>query len=238
MKLLYEKEGRLYSNSSMLEIYVPTSYFEDKFAINKGASIETLGLLYVRSYDEGKEGPIQLLNLPAIINVMVYESQEDEIRIHGKSINALTLKYLKDSYVLHQSIQKGREVAEAFLNYMLMGKLPNTIDYAKIINIWWKNLEISGVTFRVPSKIFEMIIASIYRNPNNMKQRFGEYYGKQSSPNGYMYKTGNVRDVVEGLSTFSGMIFEDISRMITTGINSSIEGTEEPVSPLEKIIYY
>jgi len=235
--LLYAKDGHIYSKD-YCEIYVPTDYFTDKFAINKGVSIETIGLLYIRGYPKGEEGPLQLLNIPAIINIMMYDFSYDEIKIHGKSIQVMVLKYLKDSYVLHQSVQKGREVAEGFLNHMLMGKLPKTLDYAKIIDIWWKNLHISGVTFKVPSKIFEMIIANIYRNPNNVKQRFGEYYGRQTNPNGYNYKTGNVRDVVEGFSTFSGMIFEDISRMITSGINSSIEGVDEPVSPLEKIIYY
>lgn len=237
MKLLYAEAGRIHS-SCYCEIYVPESYFKDKFAINKGSSVETLGLLYIRFYNNGTEGPIQLLNIPATINVMIYDFQHEEIKIHGRTIKVMTLKYLKDSYLFHQSIQKGREVAETFLNYMLSGKLPDTLDYAKLIDIWWKNLEMAGMSFKVPSKVYELIISNIYRNPNNPKQRFGEFYGKQTSPNGYNYKTGNVRDVVEGLSTFSGMVFEDISRMITTGINNSIEGVEEPVSPIEKIIYY
>lgn len=236
-KVLYAKDGKIYTNTYM-EIFIPLDYFEGKFAINRGASIETIGLLYTRSYVDGVEGPIKLLNIPAVINVMVYDFQQEEIRISGKPLTVMTLKYLKDSYVLHQTVQKGREVAEAFLYTILMGKLPKTLDYAKIIDIWWKNLEISGVSFKVPSKIYELIIATIYRNPNNVKQRYGESYGKQTNPSGHDYKTGNVRDVVEGLSTFSGMVFEDISRMITSGINNSLDGTEEPISPLEKVIYY
>lgn len=214
------------------------NYFDDKFAVNKGSSIETIGLLYTRAYPDGSEGPIRLLNVPAVINVMIYDFQIEEIRVNGKPLSVMSLKYLKDSYVLHQTVQKGREVAEAFLNSVLMGKLPKTLNYAKTINIWWRNLELSGVSFKVPSKIYEMILANTYRNPNNPKQRYGEYYGKQTNPSGTDYKTGNVRDVVEGLSTFSGMVFEDTNRMITSGINNSMDGVEEPVSPLEKIIYY
>ena len=234
---LYASEGKIYC-STYVEIYIPEIYFNDKFAVDKGSSISTLGLLYFRSYEEGKEGPIQLINIPATINVQVYDSKKEELKIHGRSINVLTLKYMKDSYLFHQSIQKGREVAETFIKCMMAGKLPNTLNYSQIIDIWWRNIEIAGVNFKVPSKIFELIIANIYRSPGNIKNRFGEYYGRQTSPDGYNYKTGNVRDVVEGLSTFSGMVFEDISRMITTGINNSIEKIEEPVSPLEKIIYY
>jgi len=235
--VLYAKDGKIFTNSYM-EIYVPLDYFDDKFAVNKGSSIETIGLLYTRAYPGGKEGPIKLLNIPAIINVAVYDFRTDEIKVNGKTLNVMCLNYLKDSYVLHQTVQKGREVAEAFLNSILMGKLPKTLNYAKVIDIWWRNLEMSGVSFKVPSKIYEMIIANIYRNQGNVKQRYGEYYGKQTNPSGTDYKTGNVRDVVEGLSTFSGMVFEDVSRMITSGINNSIDGTEEPVSPLEKVIYY
>ena len=235
--ILYAKDGKIYTNH-YIELYVPMDYFDDKFAANKGSSIETIGILYMRAYPGGKEGPIKLLNIPAVVNVAVYDFQQDEIKVNGKTLKVMVLKYIKDSYVLHQSVQKGREVAEAFLNSVLMGKLPKTLSYVKTIDIWWRNLEISGISYKVPSKIYEMILANIYRNPGNVKQRYGEYYGKHVNPSGTDYKTGNVRDVVEGLSTFSGMVFEDVSRMITSGINNSIDGNEEPVSPLEKVIYY
>lgn len=236
--MLYAEKGKMYCNDYM-EIYIPKEYFVDgRFAVNMGSSIETFGLLYIRSYANGQEGPIKLLNVPVIINLMLYDFQDTTIKIHGMPLDVLALKYIKGSCVMHQSIQKGREVAEIFLNMMLMGKIPKTTNYIKTINIWWKNLEIADVTFKVPSKTYEMIIASIYRNPNNLKERFGQYYGKQSSPNGYDYKTGSVRAVVKDSSTFSGMVYEDISSMISNGIVNSQEGNEEPVSPLEKIIHY
>ena len=169
-----------------------------------------------------------------------YESLHTQSKeyIVNDIIDVMTLEYLKDSYVLHQTIAKGRDVANAFLNMMLAGKLPTTLNYTKIIDIWWKNLEISGVSYKVPSKIFEMIIATIYRNSHNTKERYGQYYGKQTNPSGYDYTTGNVRDVVKDLSTFSGMVFEDIGTMISNGINNSIDNIDEPISPLEKIIHY
>jgi len=236
-ELLYAKDGRIYSKD-YLEIYIPSDYEADGFAINKGDSFETIGIVYIRSYANGVEGPIKLLNIPSIVNISTYDISNDEIKVNGRTIKVIVSKYLKDSYILHQSIQEGKGIAESFLNTMLMGKLPRTLQYSKILDIWWRNLEIANVNFKVPSKIYEMIIASIYRNPNNFKERYGQHYGRQSNPNGYDYATGNVRGVVEGLSTFSGLVFEDINRMITTGINNSIEGNEEAVSPLEKIIYY
>ena len=237
MGVLYAENGKIYCNDYM-EIYIPMEYFENKVAYNKGSSIETLGLVYIRTFPNGNEGPIQLLNLPTEINLMIYEFKHETLRINDIPQNVMTLKYLKGSYVIHQTVTKGRDVANKFLDMMLAGKLPRTLCYPKIIDIWWRNLEISGISYKVPSKIFEMIIATIYRNPNNMKQRYGQYYGKQTNPSGYDYETGNVRNVVKDLSTFSGMIFEDIGNMISNGINNSFDEIEEPVSPLEKIIHY
>ena len=238
MNALYADNNKLYA-SDYLEIHIPKAYFDGgRFASLQGATIETLGLVYLSFFPKGKPEPIRLLNIPATVNFLVYDSEEHSMDIKNIKIDVTTLKYMKDSFVMSQSIQKGREVAEMFLNVMLSGKLPKNLDYSHLIDIWWKNIEISGASMGVPSKIFEMIIANIYRSPNDVKKRFADYYGRSSSSDPYNYQTGNVRDIVEKLSTFSGLIFEDISRMITSGINNKIDGIEERESPLEKIIHY
>lgn len=235
--IFYAKEGKIYCNDYM-EIYVPVSYFADNVAINKGASVETLGILYLREFHDGNPGEIKMLNLPVVVNLMMYEFKNETIEVAEQKLDVLTLQYLKDAYVLHQTVQKGREVAESFLETVMNGRLPKTLKYTALINLWWRNLEISGISFKVPSKIYEMILASVYRSPRDQKERYGQYYGRQSNPSGYDYRTGNVRSVVKDLSTFSGMVFEDISTMISSGIVSAVNDVEEPESPLEKIIHY
>lgn len=237
MSLLYAKGGKIYCNE-FLELYIPMSYFSDGVAINKGSSIETLGICYVREFINGEPQKLKLMNIPVIVDFMVYDYRYDTIRINDKSTDVMVLQYMKDSYIVHQTLAKGREIANVFLDSMLSGKLPSTLNYTKIIDIWWRNLEISGISYKVPSKIFEMIVASIYRNPHNTKERYGQLYGKQNNPTGLDYTTGNVRSVVKDLSTFSGMVFEDIGTMISNGINNSLNNIKEPISPLEKIIHY
>ena len=239
VNMLYSSDGKIY-NKSYCEIYIPMTYFDakNKFATNNGLVISTFGLLFIQEFISGTPQGIKLLNIPTVININVYETEEGSIDIHGKNVKVLISKYIKDSFMFFEYVTQGREVAESFLSLVMNGKLPHTLDYAKLSNIWWKNLELSGVSFKVPSKIYEMIIAAIYRLPQNFKERFGEYYGKHSNSNGYKYSTGNIRDIVENSSTFAGLVYEDINRMITSGINNSIEGIEEPVSPLEKLISY
>lgn len=237
MGILYADNGKIFCND-YFEIYVPSEYFANNIATNEGGAVDTFGIVYCQSFKDGKGQGVKLFDLPIQTKFNVYESRDDEIIVNGKAMKVMALQYLKDSYVLHQTLPKGRTIANAFLDTMLAGKLPKTINYAKLIDIWWRNLEISGISYKVPSKIFEMVIAAIYRSPMNPKQRYGQYYGRQTNPNGYDYKTGNVREVVKNLSTFSGMVFEDIGTMISNGIDNSAENVDEPESPLEKIIHY
>lgn len=237
MGLLYAKEGKIYCNDYM-EIYIPKEYFESNMATNRGASIETFGVVFVRGYPNGNEGKVQIINAPVIINLMVYEFREEIIEIKGRSIDVMTLMYAKDVFVMRQSITRGREVAETFLATEMGGKLPAVLNYKSLIDLWWNNMEMAGVNFKVPSKIYEMILATTYRDPNNKKRRFGQLYGSQSNPTGFGYAKANARAVVKDLSTFSGMVFEDMGMMISNGINNSLTNFDEPESPLEKIIHY
>lgn len=232
--LTYAKDGKMYAKQN-LEIYIPQDYFASKIAVDVGSHIETFGLLFIKS---ATGGDIKLLNIPGIISMNIYDTAQKVIHVKGQTIVANVYTFLKDSVIMGQHVIQGREVAEKFLDFVLSGKLPKSLDYTKLINIWWSNLEISGVDFKVPSLIYELIYATIYRDPHNMKKRFGQIYGKQSTPNPYAYETGDIRTIVANLSTFSGMVHEHMNRMITSGINNSMEGLEEPVSPLEKIIYY
>lgn len=239
MGILYANAGKIYCND-YFEIYIPLSYFNDvpTIAKNMGNYIETLGVAFCREFPKGQMGPIRFLNIPTIVEFMNYDSSETTIETHGQSIPVMALKYIKDSYIIHQTTTKGKDVAGVFLDAVLGAKLPKSINYNKILDIWWRNLEMAGISYKVPSKIYELILASIYRNPNNPKERYGQLYGKQTNPSGYDYKAENVRNVVKNLSTFSGIAFEDISTMITSGINNSMENIDEPISPLEKIIHY
>lgn len=236
MGLLYAKDNKLYANK-YLEIYIPQSYIEYELAFNRGTFYETFGVCNIRGFENGKPEKLQILNLPITCNFMLYESEPTSLTIHDVSIDVLALKYAKDSYIMHQSIMKNPANATSFLDKMLSGRLPHTLNYLNIIDIWWKNLELSGVSYNVPSKIYELVIANIYRDPNNAKKRYGQYLGTGKG-NAYDYDTDNVREVVKNLSTFSGMTFEAIASMISSGVNNSLDNIEEPISPLEKIIHY
>jgi len=237
MGVLYAENGKIFCKE-YFEIHIPKDYFDSGSAINHGATVEAFGLVYCRTFNGDAPNEICLFNVPVTMEFNVYNTKNDIIKIKDRMVDTLCLEYLPDSHIMHQSLPKGREVANDFLASVMGGKLPDTINYANIMDIWWENLQISGISYKVPSAIYEMIVAATHRNPNDVKKRYGQLYGMQDNPNGYDYVTGNVREVVKQLSTFSGMVFEDIGAMISNGILNSEKNIEEPESPLEKIIHY
>ena len=236
--LMYVKDNCIYAKD-YLEMYIPLIYFGNKndsekrkYAIDRGEIIEVFALVYVK----GVDNVIQFMNVPTRLDIKQYDWDETEIEVHEQKIQCRRLKFMKDAYICSDTVIQNFNLGEDWVNMLLDGKVPSTINYPKLINIWWNNCEITGIDLQCHTKIMELIICNLFRNKDNLKERYAKVYGNKSSPEGYDYKSGDVRSIVEQLSTFSGFIFEDIGRMITSGINNSLDNIEEKESPLEKVM--
>lgn len=236
--MFYSKDGYVY-NENFLEMYFPLEYFENNYyAQNLGNKINIFGVFPIQEFIDDKPQGIKTFNIPTFVDIRTYDTVKDTIESNGKSIPVLRSSYIKDSLLFTKSIPQSVEIAEKMLSLIIDGKLPSIIPYPEIINILWKNLEIAGVNFKVPSTIYEALIMTMCRNSHNLKERFGIYYGKNLSSLPNEYTQVNTRNAVASLSTFAGIVFEDMDKMIGNGIVNSIENIEEPVSPLEQILHY
>ena len=128
--------------------------------------------------------------------------------------------------------------SEMYLDIILKGKVPQSIPYTKVLNVWIKNQTLNKVSFGVPSAVLEMILAVCYRDKNNMEQKFSTVIGKDLNVSEWDYKMAKIREICQYASTFSAMTFEDINAMITTSVNRTREKRYEMESPVEKIIKY
>lgn len=220
-------------------MYFPMEYFDKNYyAQNLGNKVNIFGVFPCQEFIDGKPQGIKVFKIPTFIDIRTYETTIDVIEFNGQSMSVMKSSYPKDSILFTKSIPKSVQISEKMLSLIIDGKLPSIIPYPDIINILWKNLEISGVNFKVPSAIYEALIMTMCRNKHNLKERFGIHYGKTSDSNPYDYIQLNTRNAVASLSTFAGIVFEDMDKMIGNGIVNSINNIDEPVSPLEQILYY
>jgi hypothetical protein len=153
-------------------------------------------------------------------------------------MKVLVSSYPKGSILFPRDIPENQTIAEKVIHLIMGGSLPSIVEYPDIINILWKSLDIAGIDLNVSSTLYEALIATMCRNKRNIKERFGISYGRNMAVGPTDYIQLNTADAVANLSTFSGMIFEDIDAMVANGVANTINEVEEPISPLEKIIHY
>ena len=236
--MFYSKDGFIY-NKNFLEMFFPLEYFKDDYyAINYGNKVNIFGLFPVRETINGKPGEIKTLTLPTFIDIPIGQMRKGSVTVNGKSLDVYISEYTKDSKLIDKFIPQTPEIGTRLVHMIIDGKLPpNIIEYNEIINVLWRSLSIAGIDLRVNSTLYEALIATMSRNPKNLKERFGIGFGKSISVSPLDYVSLNTRDAVANLSTFSGIAFEDLDAMITNGITNTINKIDEPESPLEKLIY-
>ena len=231
---------------TLMKAFIPQDYFDMNIAQDYGGEhIEVLGLFNVKFYSdkEGKKqvGKLETVNIPTNINIYPSSIETEELElVPGTGVNRYQVMtfYGNEPFTDKFIIMKSK-AAESFLNILEGGKIPPTIPYDKIFDIWTANMRLNGVNMPdVPSSSREMIIAEKYRDKKNPAFRFGIRAGKDPRTSMYDYVAANPRMLTKYSSTFAGFTFEDFDSMVTNGMNISKSGRKQVESPIEPIIKY
>lgn len=223
-------------NGDYLECYIPEYYMDTNYAEQIGNTLKIFGVFSLRTFTKGKPNKLETLSLPMFINLSVSDIEKKELTlIPGREPEVFYVaKFFKGNKLMSKYIMPDSSNVEIFLNMMLRGKVPNTIPYDKIIQIWHSNLKLNNVNIGTTSTILEIIISKIYRDKNNPDKNFASVAGK-GEVSQYDYKTANIREICARESTFTAITFEDMDSMLTTSLNTR-DKSQQIVSPIEKII--
>lgn len=229
-----------------MEAYIPIEYFNMGIAVEYGGEcIEVLGLFNCRFFSdvEAKKpiGKLETVNIPTVIRVYPtsFENKEMKLVEDVEPSGYTILKFYTNDVFADKPIIKKSKNAEAFLKVLENGKIPRTIPYDKLFDIWTKNMVMNGVAMPdVPASNREMIIAEIYRDKENPADRFAMRIGKNPKTSPYSYIPANSRTLTKYNSTFAGVTFEDVDTMLTNGLNIAKTGRKQTESPIERIIKY
>lgn len=224
-----------------MEMYIPEVYFEGRLAEDYGSSLSVFGLCNVRVFsDTGKPFKLETFNVPSMITIHPSETERKELQlVDGNEMDVQpyrVAKFYKGNVLMKNSIPQDASNVELFLDVLFRGKIPKTIPYSQVLQIWQKNLELNGVKLGVTATILEIIISEIYRNSKKPEETFAKVIGKDPTVSEYAYRTANIREICARNSTFAALTFEDMDAMITTSLNINKYNKQESDSPIEKII--
>lgn len=229
-----------------MEAYIPIEYYNMGIAVEYGGDcIEVLGLFNVRFFEDTDAkkpiGKLETFNIPTNIKVYPtsFENRTLKLVDDVEESQYVVLRFYTDDVVTQKALIQSSKNAEGFLKVLESGKIPRTISYDDIFDIWTANMVKNGVKMPdVPASNREMIIAEIYRDKKDPSKRFAYRMGKNPKTSPYDYIPANSRTLTKYNSTFAGITFEDIDTMITNGLNISKTGRDQTESPIEQIIKF
>lgn len=224
-----------------MEIYIPQYYFDKNVAQVIGDHFKTLGVLNFRTFSsiDGK-GPSKLRTLTISTIIYTHPSggfTEDSLDLVGKGKDKYyILKYYTGDKLCDSEQVASLENFRAFLDILLGGKLPGTIPYDAIMDLFTNNFTLNGIDFPIPDNIKEIIISKIYRYKKDPTIPFGVVYGKNPKISPYDYVTMNPRSITRMDSTYAGLTFEDFDGSVISGLLTTKQKRKEVASPIEPIM--
>ena len=238
----FKKDGaKIIFTGKYMEMYINSFYFEKDVAEIIGDHFKTLGVVNFAVFSdvEGKHRlKINTLNVPTMI--LTYPSggyEERNIDLVGNGVEKYyVLKYYNTDEICASEIAANPANFKAFFEILLAGKLPNTLPYKSILEIWNKNFKLNNINFDIPDNVKEMIIYKIYRWKKDPTIPFGKALAKNPKLSQFDYITMGPRDITRMDSAYAGFSFEDFDASVIAGINTTKSGRKEVQSPIEPIL--
>ena len=234
----------VYFVGKYMEVYIPEMYFEKDIAEIIGDHFRTMGVLNFRTFndtDGNKPNKLRTFNLPIDINTFPsggYEVKTMDLIGNKQEDTYYVCKYYNGDIFCDSKNPASRMAFERFLNILIGGKLPVTLPYKDIIEIWNRNLSMNGINFDIPDVVKEVVIASIYRSKSDQHIQFSKVIGKNPKVSQYDYVTASPREITKQAGTYIGISFENMDEMLISGINNGRYNKKEIESPVEELLKY
>lgn len=238
-----EKEGNIVFTGKYMELYIPQFYFDKDIATVIGDHFSYFGVANFRVFDDidGKkpQNKLETLKLPTIIISYPtggFDTQNLDLVGKGEKESYHVLKFYTDDIICAKTLPATAQAFRAFLEALMAGKLPGTLAYSSIIDIWNKNFEMNNVNFDISETIKEIVITELYRWKKDITVKFSKVIGKDPKTSEYDYITISPREVTRLTSTYAGLTFEAFDDMLVSGINNLKYGRKELDSPMNDVI--
>lgn len=242
--LKLENDSLLFNQDNKeLQFYVPEKFFEanSKNAIAEvvGEYISMLGLCVWTIVDSnGKKTPFKTFCFPTMMlckPTSVEKIKGFQIKPSIPADDFRILHFQKGDEVVSQTrVPQLIENVELFYKLAIItGKLPRTIDYNKIWEIFYENMDLSGNDYGLVAQLFGVITAELCRDPNDINKPFRLTDMKDMNA----YNLVSIKLLPKYISPYTALISENFDEAIMSSVMLSDKADKDiPDSPLEKIV--
>lgn len=233
-----------------MEAYIPMSTFETTNAMELGESVKIFGIFNFKVFNtleptdaDREKAKLETFTLPSIMEATPSE-QEIRVMMADSAIEGTirephkVLKFYNGDLVVKSlNIIKDVTNVEIFLKILNAAKIPRTIPYDALPKLLERCVDINGVNARVSPLVYETLMTEICRYFKDPSKPFRLVIGAgKAGQNDYIPM--RIRGIAQNNSAYTGITFEEFDASAVTAINKTRSGSEQQVSPIEKVLKY
>lgn len=223
-----------------LIFYVPENYFNNTSKVSiaeiKGQYVSMIGLCNWNIIDSnGKASKLRPFKFPTMFLCKPSEIEKvKDFKLEGSDPSDYRLLKFKkgDEVVSHTRVPQLIDNAEIFFKMAIItAKIPTTIPYDKIWELFIKSAELNGFSYNVSIQLFGVLISGICRDKNDISRPFKATDMKDMNA----YQPVNINMIPKFISPYNAIISENWDDAVRAAILMK-DKKEVPYSPLEKIV--
>ena len=224
----YDYTDGILSVKARMRCFIPRMFEKFQGFYIENTTVSTMGIFPVKFYDKNdKEIFKTTMIVPAQIIMNVYSDIQE-------TADDYIITYEPGSDVCAMNIQQTYVNCEFFINQIYIHSSTPQLPYHLMTEMMWRCIEINKVDLGGVSTVYELMARSLCRVPGTNKS-FAFAYGK-GDVDPMSYEKLRYREAVQTTSVLSGILFEDISTALATGLSQTLNGVEPIDTPFEKII--
>ena len=224
----YDYVDGILSVKARMRCFIPRMFEKFQGFYIENTTLSTMGIFPVKFYDKNdKEIFHTTMIVPAQLIMNVYSDIQE-------TADDYIITYEPGSNVCAMNIQQTYVNCEFFINQIYIYSSTPQLPYHLMTEMMWRCLEINKTDLGGVSAVYELMARSLCRIPGTNKS-FALAYGKGNA-DPMSYEKLRYREAVQTTSVLSGILFEDISNALATGLSQTLNGVEPIDTPFEKII--
>ena len=220
-----DKEGYLV-NKARMRAYVPRMFDDFHGFYIEQSSFESMGIFPVKFFDKNdKEIFSTSMIIPCMVNFNIYSDVQETPEHY-------IITYEPGSVVCSTNIQKTFLNCEFFIDQIFLKSSTPQLPYHLMVEFMWRCLELNDTNLNGISAVYEMLARAVCKHNG---KPFAFEYGK-GGVDPMSYEKLRFREAVQKSGVLQGILFEDISTALGTGLSQTLNGIEPTPSPLEQVI--
>lgn len=229
--LTRDKLSLKFKGDGHIAFYIPEYYFERGYILVEGDRFSLMGLFNYALFDgNGKAvGGLRTFKFPSMFTCIPSDMEKIKNVKLNKDTDAEDYRLLKfrndDIIVLSTKVPMLVDNMEVFFKMVNSGKLPTTLPYEEIHELFVENASLNKANYPASNQIIGLIVSEICRDrdDNTIPYRLSKSKG---------YRNVNVKDIPKMSSPFAAITSENMNESLVAAINDNVY---KP-SPLERLI--